>query len=312
MTQATSYYLRIGQDGRPLGVWKINDDVAIRIGVSNAEGSPGTYFTAKPGVTIWSTIQQLTPWFEPDGRNPFHRIKLRPGEYYPRMARPSDQHPDEAPGGSPGVSRETNLVAIARSQLTALTRQLDRICQTVQPVPSNLSTFGHDIRNLLILACTEVEAHWRGVLTANGMRKDRYNTQDYVVLQRAMKLDEYSVAFPNYPWLEDISPFRGWGSSGRPTQELEWYAAYNAVKHNREAEFEKATLLHVFEALSACVVMMAAQFGLSSGLGQRSELQASYKFSMLPNWPPSEIYIYPYGEPATDWLPVLFDFSRAP
>lgn len=307
-----SYYLRIGQDGRSLGVWKIGDDAAIRIGVANAKHGPGTYFEAATGQSIWEAIRQSTPWFEPDGQNPFHKINLQPGEYYPRIARPVDQHPTEAPGWSPGASRETNVVAIARGQLTTLTRQLDRICQTIQPVPSNYSAFGHDIRNLLILACAEVETHWRGVLAANGVNKDRYSTQDYVALRRAMKLDEYSVTFPNYPWLEDISPFRGWGSSGRPTQELEWYAAYNAVKHNREAEFEKATLLHVFEALSACVVMMAAQFGLSSGLGQRSELQASYKFSMLPSWPPSEIYIYPYEEPATDWLPVLFDFSRSP
>jgi hypothetical protein len=310
MTQAMSYYLRIGQDGGPLGVWKIDSDAAIRLGVSNAKGGLGTYFEAIPGETIWATIRKLTPWFEPDGRNPFHRINLRPGEYYPRMARPIDQHPDEAPGWSPWVRRETNVVAVARGQLTTLTRQLDRICQTVQPSPQNFAAFGHDIRNLLILACSEIEAHWRGVLTANGMIKDRYSTQDYVVLRRAMKLDEYSVTFPNYPWLEDIAPFRGWGRGGRPTQELAWYAAYNAVKHNRETEFEKATLFCVFEALSACVVMMAAQFGLSDGLGQRSELRASYQFSALPNWPPSGIYIYPYGEQAHDWAPVFFDFSQ--
>jgi len=148
------------------------------------------------------------------------------------------------------------------------------------------------------------------VLVANGMNKDRYNTQDYVLLRRAMKLDEYSVIFPTYPWLESISPFSDWGSSGRPTQELKWYDAYNAVKHNREAEFEKATLFHVFEAISACAIMMAAQFGLHTGLGQRSELQAVYQFSALPNWPPSEVYIHPYGEITSDWSPLFFDFSR--
>lgn len=305
------YYLRIGQDGGSLGVWKINGDVAIRVGVSNAEQGAGTYFKAMPGETIWTTIRRHTPWFEPDGRSPFHKLNLQPGEYYPRIARPIDQHPDEAPGWSPGVRRETNVVAVARGQLTTLTRQLDRICQTVQPLPRNFSTFGHDIRNLLILACSEIEAHWRGVLTANGTNKDRYNTRDYVMLRRAMKLDEYSVTFPNYPWLEDISPFGGWGNGGKPTQELRWYAAYNAVKHNRETEFEEATLFHVFEALSACIVMMAAQFGLNEGLGQRSELRASYQFSALPKWPPSEIYVYPYGEPERDWSPVFFDFLQA-
>ncbi len=310
MTYATGYYLRLGQDGAPLGVWKIDSNVAIRIGVTNAEQGPGTYFKAKPKQTIWEALQEGTPWFQPDGRNPFHKINLRPGEYYPRMARPIDQHPNDTPGWSPGALRETSTVAVARGQLIALTRQLDRICQTVQPLPQNFSVFGHDIRNLLILACTEVEAHWRGVLAANGVTKDRFNTQDYVLLRRAMKLDEYSVVFPDYPWLEAISPFSGWGSSGRPTQELKWYASYNAVKHDREAEFENATLFHVFEAVSACAVMMVAQFGLPDGLGQRSELRASYRFSALPNWPPSEVYVYPYGDQASDWTPVSFDFSK--
>ncbi len=309
--QTMSYYLQIDQNRGPLGVWKIDGNVAIRIGVANAEHGAGTFFQAMPGQTIWEAIRQGTPWFEPDGKNPFHKIRLRPGQYYPRIARPFDQHPNEAPGRNPGIGGETNVIAIARGQLAALTRQLDRICQAIQPVPSNFSAFGHDIRNLLILACTEVEAHWRGVLTANGMNKERYNTRDYVMLRRAMKLDEYSVTFPNYPWLEGIAPFGGWGSGGKPTQELEWYASYNAVKHNREAEFEKATLIHVLEALSACVVMMAAQFGLSDGLGQRSEVLASYKFSALPSWSPAEIYIFPYGEPEAVWSPVRYEFSQA-
>ena len=30
---------------------------------------------------------------------------------------------------------------------------------------------GYDIRNLLILACTEVESHWSAVLKANGLSK---------------------------------------------------------------------------------------------------------------------------------------------
>ena len=92
----------------------------------------------------------MTPWFE-GGENPFHETVLKPGEYYPRMARPIDQYPDQAPGWSPGSQREADTIAIGHGQLTALTRQLDRICQTIHPTRDTFATYGHDIRNLLIL-----------------------------------------------------------------------------------------------------------------------------------------------------------------
>jgi hypothetical protein len=306
-----SYHLRVvvTQSGSSTQVWKIEDDIAVRVGITNPEQGVGTYFRADPGETIWDALRRMTPWFEPDGQCPFHKAVLKPGEFYPRMARPVDQHPDEAPGWSPGARTEANVIAIARGQLTALMRQLDRICQTVQPMDGTFGAFGHDIRNLLILACTEVENHWRGVLIANGVKGDRFTTQHYVALKEAMRLDEYAVDFPNYPWLAVIRPFAGWGSMGSPTRELEWYDAYNAVKHNREEEFERATLGHAFAAVTACTILMVAQFGIPAGLGQRSELQAFFHFPAVPAWPLSEVYMYPYGEEPGDWVPIPYPFK---
>ena len=91
------------------------------------------------------------------------------------------------------------------------------------------------------------------------------------------------------------------GITGCPAQELKWYDAYNAVKHNREGEFGRAMLRHAFDAVTACAIMMGAQFGLPVGIGQRSELQAFFHFWGAPDWPPSEVYIYPYGEHAVGW-----------
>jgi hypothetical protein len=308
-----SYYIRVvsTESGSSTQVWKIDDCVAVRVGITNPERGVGTYFKAEAGETIWEAIRRMTPWFEPDGQCPFHKAVLQAGEFHPRMARPIDQHPNEAPGWSPGARTEANAIAIARSQLTVLTRQLDRICQTVQSTPDTFIAFGHDIRNLLILACTEVESHWRGVLVANGVKGDRFTTREYVALKEAMRLDEYDVAFPNYPWLAPVKPFAGWGGTGSPTRELKWYDAYNAVKHNREAEFERATLGHAFDAVSACAIMMVAQFGLAAGLGQHSEVQAFFDFSRLPSWPLSGVYIYPYGEGRSDWSAVPFPFKVA-
>ncbi len=303
------YYIR-RMDGTHPQVWKIDDRVAVLVDVTNPERGAGTYFEARPGETIWDAIRRQSPFFEPDGQNPFHETILGPGEYYRRIARPLDARPHDALGWNPSAKDATNFIAISRGQLIALTRQLDRICQTVHPTEETFRTFGHDIRNVLILACTEAEAHWRGVLVANGVTKKHCTTNDYVALRDAMKLDEYAVSFPNYPWLPALKPYEGWRSSGSPTDTLPWYTAYNAVKHNRENEFERATLLRAFEAVSACVIMLAAQFGLPMGLGKGSELQAFFHLSMIPMWPLTDLYLMPRSE-AGDWVPVNFPFQTS-
>jgi len=123
-----------------------------------------------------------------------------------------------------------------------------------------------------------------------------------------MRLGEYAATFPSYPWLEPVKPFAGWGATGNPTQELAWYDAYNAVKHDRETEFGRATLEHVFAAVAACAIMMAAQFGLSDGLGTHSEVRAFIDIQSPPAWPFSEVYIFPYGEGRPEWHAVPYPF----
>jgi len=81
------------------------------------------------------------------------------------------------------------------------------------------------------------------------------------------------------------------------------------VKHNREAEFERATLGHAFAAVTACAIMMAAQFGLTAGLGQRSELDAFFNIAAIPAWPLGEVYMYPYGEGRGEWAAVPYPFG---
>ena len=165
-------------------------------------------------------------------------------------------------------------------------------------------------RNLLILACTEVETHWRGVLVANGAAQmsERLITSQYVKLNNAMKLDHYAVAFTNYPWLEPFKPYDGWGSTGRPTQELPWYDAYNATKHDRENSFSRATLRYVFEAISATAILVVAQYELLESFGQNSELRSIFQFTSFPSWLNSEVYILPSDGLSGEWRPVNFPF----
>lgn len=206
---STPYFLRPMQNAPPQ-VWRIDERVAVLLGVSNPERGAGTYYAAQaPGATALDVMARQTPWFA-DG-SPFIPLELAPGHYYPRIARPG------ALTDEPGLwnhNDDPNFMASAASQAAVLTADLARICRVIQPSPDTLATYGHDIRNLLVLAATEVEMHCRGILMANGAKKRAFTMADYVGLSPLLGLPEYSVRFPAYPWLGAIRPFAAWDRPG--------------------------------------------------------------------------------------------------
>jgi hypothetical protein len=294
-------------------LWKIDEDGAIRIGIVNAKTAKGCYYEAQSGKSIFEVIcSGLSSLYEVSNFK-HHKIELNPGQYYIRMARPNDQIIHESPGNNPGAEAYINTIASSLGQLDVLVRQLKNICQVIHPAKTTLLTYGHAIRNVLILAATEVESHWRGILFDNGIIKDKYSTFDYVLLKDALRLDEYSVSFPTYPWLDPLRPFENWNKD-RPTGSLIWYDAYNAVKHDREGQFERATLSSAFEAVAACAVLLVAQFSLHPDGWHFSDSHRFFNFNSTPKWGASDVYTYPYEQDWADghvtWTAVQYPFKK--
>ena len=217
------------------------------------------------------------------------------------MARPDSVFFKQSPGSNPSIDK--TIVEIGRGQLVALREQLERIFRTVHPVSKNFETFGHDIRNVLVLSAMEVEAHWKGALKANGITGG--STTDYVKLLPAMKLDEYAISLPFYPWLQPIQPFTGWMPSPA-TKSLTWYDAYNAVKHDRETEFHRGTLLEAIKATCAVAVMMFAQFGKMAFHDQR-QVNDFFHLHEAPKWDPADVYPI-RKNPSAPNTPVMYPF----
>ena len=142
--------------------------------------------------------------------------------------------------------------------------------------------------------------HFRGVLAANGATKRQPNMSDFAILSVLMKLESYEVGFPAYPWLDTFRPFAGWKPNG---SSLGWWSAYNGVKHNRDTEFDRATLLHAFEAVTACVVLLAAQFGVAAALAS-GDLARNFDITAPAEWAPSESYCGLLTESDGKWVPV--------
>jgi hypothetical protein len=261
-----------------LGVWEVDETCARRIDVTDSELGR---VKALPGKTALETLRGYNP------STTFEELELEPGEYYPGMARPIM---GGSPGRNPDQSREAmSRRASASGQLHALIQQLEQICRVVHPKETNFQTYGHEIRNVLILACTELESQWKAILGAHRAPAD--NTKHYVKLCAAMKLADYSVEFPYYPWMPERRPFQGWQHG---TKDLPWYGAYNFVKHNRDEHFSQASLDNAFEALTGFFVMLSAQYGWDFALKGDAASRAFFCLKAYPQWPLSEYYVPAY------------------
>lgn len=188
--------------------------------------------------------------------------KIEPGKYYPRVWRGhlSDYHSYKPIEPREFYGTQHIQACIAASSLY---EYLTDIFRNVEPATENVQTYSHKIRECLILACTEVETSWRAIWEANAdskNHKQRYNTEHYIMLKEPLHLDEWSVALKDYPSLGEMRPFEKWCPTS-PTKSLPWYDDYNAVKHHREAEFKKATLGNLLNAVAAVHIMQAAQWG---------------------------------------------------
>ena len=94
------------------------------------------------------------------------RSVIEPGVYYPRIWRgyraehnPFVTYDALNPRAIYGVAYTQSAIA-----MDSLLDYLGGIFKYVEPVDSNLQTFSHKIREVLILVCTEIESGWRAVL----------------------------------------------------------------------------------------------------------------------------------------------------
>lgn len=230
--------------------------------------------------------------------------RLHAGQYYPRICRVEETVLNLGQcvprmADSPFF----NSFIGSLQQIETLFDSLSSVFRVAHPEPGNFQAYGGAIRDLIILACTEVEAQWKGILKANNHQAPdgRYTTNHYIRLLPAMKLDIYRLQLVRYPGLPAFAPFEGWNSE-QPTKSLAWYDAYNRIKHDREGAFNDATLANSIRAVAGCVVMLAAQFGYET-LGEY-RFNSVFNFTEIPKWDPTEWYYGPI--PQTEWQPVDF------
>src|SRR5262249_17378075 len=131
----------------------------------------------------------------------------------------------------------------------------------IEPQRSSLSSYSHKTRELLILACTEVESAWKRYLRLaqkTPLNGYDYTTNDYVRLRDHLFLPDYELILKPYD-LQPVRAFGGWDAC-QPTKSLDWYDAYNLTKHDRDRHFDKANLKNCISAVCAYLAMFSVRF----------------------------------------------------
>jgi hypothetical protein len=188
----------------------------------------------------------------------------------------------------------------ASQQLATIIDELEYICRVIHPSQKNYSVFGHEIRNLLILACTEVEAQLRGIYLSNCATLAKSLTmKEYCSLNQLLSLHQYAINYSLYPWLDNFRPFQSWGLQNQT--QLTWYQAYNSVKHDRENQFESANLKNVLDAIAAVAVLLFAQYGERMPFN-RELIGDFFNFVEVPQWDVNQCYLPP--RKGDSWRPI--------
>lgn len=230
----------------------------------------------------------------------FAYAELNAGEYHPRFYRGLYSVDIFKKDETPPYDREEH--AASREQENILVDELEAICRVCAPDDETSMVYGSRIRNLLILASTEVEALMKGVLKKNQYTRassGHWTMTDYVKLAVPMRLAAYKQKLRVYKRYAEFAPFDGWvDNNTKPA----WYDAYNSAKHDREDKMPEAKLKHAISAVAAVGILMIAQYG--------EELRHAAGFFQTtgrPKWIPTE-RTYPDPHNGDSWTLVPYKF----
>jgi hypothetical protein len=150
----------------------------------------------------------------------------------------------------------------ALQSIRLLLDRLDELFLYIEPSAASLRTYSHKTRELLILACTEVENLWTRYMhdaKAAPINGRGYTTNDYVKLVNKLYLREFQITLKAFPSVQPSRPSDGW-TADQPTRSITWYDGYNQTKHDRRTHFNKATLKNCVDAVAANLAMFSARF----------------------------------------------------
>lgn len=186
-------------------------------------------------------------------------------------------------------------------------KDLQNLFDYIEPADQNLDCYSYRIQEMLIRTCVEVEANCKAILIENGYsKKGDLNIIDYRKINVSHKLSSYEVALPLWNGNQKIRrPFRCW----KDDEPLSWYRAYNAIKHDRHNEFNRASFDNLIDSVCGLVVILSAQFlqedfipspvyltALGSRDGMESAIGEYFRVKFPNDWSEEEQYDFTHED----------------
>ena len=223
-------------------------------------GTDKNFYSISTGLTvIEKKTGNLTDWVERVfGATEIENLENEVGKSIKGIWRPSLYYYIDT---YQALNVSENEMKLSEYSLRLLIQKLDEIFLYIEPDITSLNTYSHKTRELLILACTEVENFWQYyMIQANENPIGRnYTTKDYVKLLDKLHLKDFEFTLKTYSNIPTIKPFESWNDNA-PTISLAWYDAYNKTKHDRDNHFSQATLMNCINAVVANLVMHCIKF----------------------------------------------------
>lgn len=144
----------------------------------------------------------------------------------------------------------------AKRDLGILLQKLQEILLFVEPSEEGLKAYSHKARELLFLACSDLECSLKKY---NFSKNERMN--DYIELTKYIDLTKYKISLVGYTNPYKCCPFEKW-SVDEPSKSIPWYYAYNQLKHNIDKNFYLATLENCINAIAANIILFAARYSI--------------------------------------------------
>lgn len=219
------------------------------------------------------------------------------GTYIPSVARPRKLESREL--FNPVATTENEMAKSYNREHDSIAADIERCFNVVSPSIDNFQVYGTEFEKILYFACVGVESLFNKILSDNSISIKFPNMNDFIRLKPLMRLEEYSLKFVRYPWLPPLSPFQRW-TVDQPSQSLEWFDAYNSLKHSKRANAKRATLYNALNGAAGYYLLSYAVFGGQLFDGFLSD-RFFFWFSATPQWKAAEIYFG--GENDDTWVP---------
>lgn len=131
-----------------------------------------------------------------------------------------------------------------------LEQEFDKLKIYIEPNEDNSGTYSMEFVRHLTSICAEIDSVFKTICNID--QATHADTGDYYPIMTAKypSITEQSVRGYNM----SIMPFKDWNSRAT-SRSLDWFGAFNDVKHSRVAAFKKANLKNTLQALAGLYIL---------------------------------------------------------